>query len=219
MGHKRRWVGAYRRLREMIDEGELGMVPQLEANISKPSMLNPRPGWRNDPTEAPVGSMTGQGIHLVDIFYYLSGPVKRLCAFSKKLLGRSNLDDVTSVVFEFESGPLGYLGTSYVTPRIVTVAAFGTEANAWSEENGSKLYFQEKDKQARRELPVEMSDCVADELADFARCIREGGCPEVGGSEGLEVAAVLEAIIESVKSNRVVEVSQIRGPRAIRKHN
>ncbi|MEK6709034.1 MAG: Gfo/Idh/MocA family oxidoreductase [Nitrospinota bacterium] len=211
VGHHRRRLGATRRIRGMIEQGALGMLHQLEANFSIPNWQNPKPGWRTDPAERPAGGMTGQGVHMVDNFHYLAGPVKRLSAFSKKLLGRTSLNDVTSAIFEFESGPLGYLGTTLVIPKMINLSAFGTDGAAWSEEDGTRLYFQGRDENARKELPVEAGDPVAEQLKEFSRCIREGGRPETGGPEGLEVVAVLEAIIESMNTGRAVEVAPFRG--------
>ncbi len=210
VGFKRRRLGATRRIREMLDAGELGALQQLDAVISGPQGQNPSPGWRGDRAECPVGGMTTMGVHMVDNFYYLAGPVKRVFAFSKKVLAPGNLDDVSIIGMEFESGPLGYLSTSLVIPKIITTAAYGTEAAAWSEEDGSRLYLQKKNEPARRELPVEAGDSVADQLAEFARCIRGGGVPETGGREGLEVTAVLQAIEKSVAAGKAVEVSEFR---------
>ncbi|MDP6107633.1 MAG: Gfo/Idh/MocA family oxidoreductase, partial [Candidatus Brocadiia bacterium] len=42
VGHHRRRQGATRRLREMLDKGELGMLHHLEANLSSPIGLKPR---------------------------------------------------------------------------------------------------------------------------------------------------------------------------------
>ncbi|MEE9257879.1 MAG: Gfo/Idh/MocA family oxidoreductase [bacterium] len=211
VGHNRRKQGGNRRLREMIDKGELGMIHQVEGNLSLAGGQNPRQGWRNDTAECPAGAMTGLGVHMVDNLHYLAGPVKRVCAFSKKLLGNGNLDDVTTILMEFEGGPLGYINTTYVVPKICTNAVFGTQANAWTEEEGTKLYFQKLDQQAREELPCEAGDALAEQMAEFARCIREGATPETGGPEGIEVVAVLEAIVESVNTGQVVEVSRFRG--------
>ncbi len=210
VGHNRRRQGANRRIREMIDGGDLGMLHQLEANLSLPLGQNPGPGWRNDPKEVPTGGLTGLGVHMIDNLHYLAGPVKRVCSFSKKLLGAGNLDDATTIILEFESGPLGYFSCSLVLPKICMTAAFGTEASAWADEEGSKLYFQKKDQQAREDVPVEAGDALADQMAEFARCVRGGGAPETGGPEGIEVVAVQEAIIESAASGKVVEVSQYR---------
>jgi len=54
-------------------------------------------------------------------------------------------------------------------------------------------------------------DGVAEELSHFAHCIRTGESPEAGGVEGLEIAAVLEAMQESVRSGRAVEMKDFRG--------
>jgi predicted dehydrogenase len=148
----------------------------------------------------------------VDNFYYLGGPVKRVFAFSKKVLAPGNLDDVSVIGMEFESGPLGYLSTSLVIPKVITTVAYGTEAAAWSEEDGSRLYLQKKDDPARRELPVEAGDSVADQLSEFARCIRGEAVPETGGREGIEVTAVLQAVEKSVATGKAVEVSEFRAP-------
>ena len=210
VGHHRRRQGGNRRMREMIDKGELGMVHQLEANLSLPMGQNPKPGWRNDTAEIPTGGLTGLGVHMIDNLLFLAGPVKRVSAFSKKILRAGNIDDVTAVILEFESGPLGYIGFSLVLPKICVTFAFGTDACAWAEEEGAKLYFQKVDQQAREELPVEGGDALADEMAEFARCIRDGGAPETGGPEGIEVVAVQEAVIESAASGRIVEVADYR---------
>ncbi len=210
VGHHRRRQGATRRIREMIDKGELGMIHQLEANLSLHMGQTPRPGWRSDPKESPAGAMTGLGVHMVDNLHYLAGRVKRLAAFSKRLLGKSALDDTTGIVLEFEKGPLGYIGTTYVIPKICVTAAFGTEANAWSEEEGGKLYVAKKGEDARTSLPVQGVDPLADELAEFARCIQGKAKPETGGPEGLEVVAVLQSIIESATTGRLVEVDTFR---------
>ncbi len=211
VGHNRRKQGGNRRLREMIDKGELGMIHQVEGNLSLPKGQGPRLGWQNNTAEWPAGAMTGLGVHMVDNVHYLAGPVKRLCAFSKKLLGNLNIDDVTTIILEFESGPLGYINSTYVIPKICTNAVFGTQANAWTEEEGAKLYFQKVDQEAREELPCEAGDCMTEQMTEFAKCIREGATPETGGPESIEVVAVLEAVIESANTGQVVEVSKYRG--------
>ncbi len=214
VGHHRRRQGANRRLREMIDRGELGMVHVLEANLSNPNGQNPRGGWRNDPEECPAGGMTGLGVHMVDNLQYLGGPVKRVSAFSKKLLGRGNLDDVTSVILEYESGPLGYINTTYVIPKQCTTAAHGTEAAAWSEDEGERLFLQKKEETRRSELSVDGGDALAEEIAEFGKCIRGEAAPETDGAAAKEVVAVLESIVESARSGRVVDVAEVREGRA-----
>lgn len=210
VGHHRRFQGATRHIRKMIDAGGLGDLYQLEANLSMPGG-GARTGWRDDPAECPVGSMTGLGVHMVDNLHYLAGPVKQVFAFSTKLTSVGNLDNVTSIVAEFESGALGYIGTCSGVPKLFSTAVFGTECNAWCEDEGNKLFLQKKGEMVRSEVSIEGGDAIAEELAAFGNSIRSGEKAEVGGPEGCEVIVFLEAVIESVRSGKAVELSTYRG--------
>ena len=210
VGHNRRRQPAIRRLRGFVEEQRLGTLHHAEANLSYPKGLNPRTGWRGDPAESPAGGMVGLGVHMVDNLIYLLGRVKRLSAFSKQILQISRLDDATTIMVEFESGPLGFVGTSMVIPDVAMTALFGTEMAAWSEGDGTRSYVQRSGDSDRTEQPVETLDTIRDELEEFARCIRNGERPEVGGEEALEVIVVLEGMLESVRDARVVDLDEIR---------
>lgn len=211
IGHNRRRQPANRRIRSMIEKGELGTVLQLEgvhtaAGGHKPTL----PPWRRDPAECPAGGMTALGVHTVDTFNYWVGPARRVSAFSTRVAGLSALDEATTVMVEYDGGVLGSIGTSYFTAPLVSVAAYGTEGAAWNEEDGGRLFVQGRGDGARTETPVETIDTIVDEMAEFARCISEGGRPETGGPEGVEIAAVLEAIARSASSGSAVDVDELR---------
>jgi predicted dehydrogenase len=209
VGHHRRRQTATRELKRLIEAGELGQVHLLEANLSTAMGMTRRPGWRDVAEESPLGGMTALGVHVVDNLIYLAGRPKSVSAITKKLRGATNLDDVTTLIFEFESGPLGYVGTSLVLPKILTTAVFGTDGLAWSEEEGTRLFRQAPDQTSRVEYPVTPIDAIVDELAEFASCIRSGTSPEVDGAQALEVVAVLEASILSEQRKQVVEISEV----------
>jgi predicted dehydrogenase len=211
VGHNRRRQPATRRLKEMVDSGDLGTVHYAEANLSYPKGLNPRTGWRGDPAESPAGGMTGLGVHMADNLIYLLGRPSRVAAFSKKVIGLGALDDVTTVTLEFESGPLGFLASSMVIPDIARTALWGTEGAAWNELDGEKFFVQAVGEKDRTEQSVDTLDTVQDELVEFETNVREGRRPETGGPEALEVVAVLEGLVESASSGRVVDLDEVRG--------
>jgi predicted dehydrogenase len=211
VGHNRRRQPANRRIRSMVESGELGTVVQLEGFHSSPGAHKPDlPAWRTDPNECPAGGMTALGVHTVDTFNYLVGPAARLVAFSKKVAGVSTLDEATAVTIEYESGPIGQIGTSYFVPGLVSLAVYGTDLNVWNEEDGGRLFTQARVDKARAEQAVEQIDTIRDEVVEFARSIRDGGTPETGAPEGLEVAVVLEGIARSVDSGRAIDLSSLR---------
>ena len=152
--------------------------------------------------------MTGLGIHHVDTFQYLLGPIARVFALSRRqVLTGMEIDDTTGILLEFTSGILGYLGTAFVLAnRTNLLTLHGTEAQAFSEAEGSRLFLQKKGEPDRSAIPLAPADVIVEELAEFSRCVREGGRPEVGGEEGTANVAVLEAIVESAKTGGAVLV-------------
>jgi predicted dehydrogenase len=156
--------------------------------------------------------MTALGVHMVDTFHFLVGRARRLSAFSRQAAGPA-IDQATTLLIEYEGGAIGAISTSYFAPPIVTLAAYGTGGNAWNEEDGNRLFFQAPGDKLRSEQPVEVLDTVADELAEFVGCIRRGAQPETGGAAGLEVAAVLEATLESSRTGRSVDLAALRDRR------
>lgn len=210
VGHHRRRSAANRALKRMVDEGALGVIHLVEATMHVPKYLDPVDSWRATPDESPAGAMTALGVHMVDTFQYLLGPITRVTALSKRVLARWELDDITTIAFEFGSGPLGTLATSLVLPRTCDIGLYGTEQAAWSLEDGSRLFVQPRTEMVRREEPVEKVDELVEQLDELARCVREGGRPETGGPEAVDVIAVLTAIVTSIRTGSAVDVDPIR---------
>ncbi len=208
VGHHRRRHGANRRIKAMIDKKELGTLHQYEANLSV--FKKQPPTWRSNPEEQPLGALTGLGAHMIDTLHYWAGPMKRVFCFSKQVIGRQPIDEATVVVIEFEQGSLGYIGFSLSVPKICTVAAFGNEASAWSEEEGARLYFQKNSEFTRTELSVEAGDALVDQITEFTRSIQGEASPETGGPEGLAVVEVMAALIESHRIGKPVDVADFR---------
>ncbi len=217
VGHQRRKQAASRALKRLLDEGTLGRVAQVEGNMSADAGFTMvKPGaWRAVPAEAPGGAMSNLGIHHVDTFQYLLGPIARVMALSRRVaLTGVEIDDATSILFEFASGSLGYLGTSWVhANRTSVITLHGTAAQAWSEADGARLFLARRGQPERTAVPLTPVDAVVEELAEFARCVREGTRPEVGGEEATGNIAVLDAIVESARIGRAVLVESTEGQR------
>ena len=207
VGHNRRRQPANRRIRSMIDGGELGAVHHLEANHSGPLALNPDlPAWRKDSAETPGGGMTAMGVHQIDTFQYFAGPIARASAVSTSLSPDWQSDDTTAVIFEFSSGVIGQLVTCQATGPVVDVAVHGRDASAWNLIDGAKLLVQQRGTTDRREVDTPVLDTIADELVEFAAAIHGEASPETDGAVGRSVVAVLEAVVESAASGASVDV-------------
>ncbi|HEX9863934.1 MAG TPA: Gfo/Idh/MocA family oxidoreductase [Acidimicrobiia bacterium] len=209
VGHQRRRTTAKRRIKHMLEAGELGDIETVVTQQSLPNGFKmPEEAWRWDPDQSPLGSMTSLGVHKIDTMHYLIGPIRSVFAFTRA--GRSHpIDEATILAVEFENGALGTLTTSFFTPLVNDTSVFGTGGAAYSSEGGSKLMVQGRDDAAAEEVALEPIDPVVDQLTAFAAAIRGETTVEVDGEAGLAVIAVMEAAVESAASGRAVEVTDV----------
>jgi predicted dehydrogenase len=206
VGFQRRRLPAHREIKRLIDDGSIGDIESLEANHSLPNRI-PDDAWRWDEEESPLGSMTSLGIHQIENFHYLAGPITRVGTVSRR--GRSvSIDEATAMVFEFSSGAVGTLVSSFFTPWRISLSVYGTEGAAFADRDGSHLGYQRRGENAPTEIPLTEVDAVVDQLAHFAECVISGQTPEVSGDQGLAVVAVLEAAKRSVESGAIEPVEK-----------
>ena len=207
VGHAFRRLGAPRRVKQLLDDGALGRVVLAEANMSLPGSFKPD-AWRAHRERNPGGPIMQLGIHHVDTLAYWLGPVQRASGRFAHVHSPVDIDDVGVVTLEFESGALGSLTGSYVSPKTLSLRLLGTEAvldqrtdfSVWPDARaldgvttltlaGEPVDFDER-------------DMLAEELAEFGRCIRGEAEPETGADEGIAalgaVLAALEAHAEAV---------------------
>jgi predicted dehydrogenase len=200
VGHAFRRLGASRRVKQLVGDGALGRVVLAEANMSLTGSFKPG-AWRGERERNPGGPIMQLGIHCLDTLTYWLGPVRRASGRFARVHTEADIDDVGVVTLEFESGALGALTGSYVSPKTLSLRLFGTEAvldcrtdfSVWPDAQaldavttitlgGEPVEFEER-------------DMLADELAEFGRCIRGEAVPETGADEGIAaLAAVRQAL-------------------------
>jgi predicted dehydrogenase len=211
VGHQSRREAGVRRLKELIDAGELGEVIGVEANISTDTGLSVAPGtWRWSREQCPGGPLMQIGIHHIDTLCYLLGPVDRVFGVQRHRLIAAPIDDATVTLLEFRCGVVGHLTSHYATARAVDIRVMGTKANACYDRTlGLRIRRDTRTRVVEETLPLPAVDPVAEEITEFARCIRKGGRPEVGGEEGTFALAVVLAALESGRQGVGVKVEDL----------
>jgi predicted dehydrogenase len=201
VGHAFRRLGAARRVRELIDAGALGRVVLAEATFSLPGSF-PQGAWRAHRERNRGGPLMQLGIHHVDTLASWLGPIAGTTGRFARVATDADIDDVGVVTVAFASGALGVVTGSYVSPKTLALRLQGTEAvldyrtdfSVWPDaralDGATTLTL------AGAPVAFEPRDVLAEELAEFRRCIRDGGAPETGGREG---TAALRAIVEALE--------------------
>jgi len=221
VGFNWRFQPALQEIRRMLDDGRLGKLLHLEGNFCGPSVYRfGRDHWRQAREEGPAGGMTGRGVHVVDAFLYLAGPVASVHAQSFRRVLDHGLDDTTSMLFEFRSGASGYLSTIIATAETWRMQIFGSRG--WAEVGDVehlttwelKSCFVDPDNLHVHHKPqitrFEPLSTERAELENFARAAAERRPLAIAGGDELHGVAIVEAVLKSAKTNKTVSLATKR---------
>ncbi len=202
----------------MLEDGRLGTLLHLEGNFCGPSAYRfTKDHWRQERDEGPAGGMTGRGVHTLDAYLYLAGRVASVHAQSFRRAQDYGLDDTTSMLFQFDSGATGYLGTVIATAETWRMQVFGSRG--WAEVGDVQhlttwemrvCYVNPENLHVHHKPEVVTFPQVSTERAElehFARAIGEKRPLAIAGGDEEHGAAVLEAIMKSAKAGRTVRVA------------
>jgi predicted dehydrogenase len=205
-GFNRRFLPAMIEMKRMIAAGELGTVMHLEGNFSGSGALAYAPGmWRADPGESPAGGMTGMGIHVIDAFIHLAGPIASVRCESRRLALKIEMDDTTHATLRFASGASGYIGTVAATGRATRVQIFGSKGWAHMSDHETLDTADLSGAVKPRDFPK--TDIERRELEAFAAAIAGKAAYPVAVEEAIHGVAVMEACLKSAtKDGERVEV-------------
>lgn len=200
VGHHFRLMPSMRVLAELKEKGAFGTIMHVEGNYSHDWLANyPADSWRMQAVESRAGGMTGMGIHVLDCFRDLVGPMKRIAALSKSRALKLPTGDTTSALIEFESGATGTLATTIKTPFEWRIAVYGENCHAVSVSETRAIV-----KYAGKE--AEVIDRPADihlgrNLDYFAKAVMGQGAFPISPEGILQTASALEAVFKSVDAD------------------
>jgi predicted dehydrogenase len=116
IGHERRFEPAMEEMRRLFEQGALGRILLMDANVSHNLFRRASPAnWRRDPKQAPAGAWTALGIHLGDMFVSLAGKPVRVAARTASQIFPAPSEDFVSAEIDFENGARGRI-TCLSTP-------------------------------------------------------------------------------------------------------
>lgn len=206
-GTNKRCFASMRELKRIVDEGALGEILHIEGHFSNEHSTRVAGGWRDDPTESPGGGMTGAGLHVLDAFINLAGPIRQVDArlFSRK--PSPDPRDVVAVLTEFESGATGLMATVRAAPMFWRVHVFGTKGAA--EARGEDTLIVGKIGEEWKAHTFTHVDPLRVLVEAFADAI-EGKAPfPVSTAQMLDMIGAFEAVVASIESGRPVHVGEL----------
>jgi 1,5-anhydro-D-fructose reductase (1,5-anhydro-D-mannitol-forming) len=200
IGHELRRLGAARKAKAAVESGALGTVVLAEANFSLASPV--RPGTWKEGRGTPLVQL---GVHHADTLQYLLGPVARTTGRLNRVVSEVDIDDTGAAILEFESGAIGTIASSYVSPKTYSIRLLGTEAVLDYRTDISVWPAADRlDSMTTVTIGGEVAafahvDPLVEELEELGRCARGEAIPETGADEGI---AALRVILDALAPRR-----------------
>lgn len=197
VGHSERFMGIYRKAREMIEQNAIGRVVLVEANYSSQrAKRHTSEAWRFSRETCPGGPMLQLGIHEVDTIYYLTGckPLKVYGLFTDDYTATQN-EDAGMIIMKLENEILAYVGSSYVSPPTKSMVIYGDEGRI--DIRDSAILLSKGGRTDRIDIEEESEDAsYIRQFESFAENIRCKKHPEVDGETGLQNLGVVLAALK-----------------------
>jgi predicted dehydrogenase len=201
-------------LRTALRAGRLGSPVLASGRVKwyRPPEYYAQSRWRGTWTLDGGGALMNQGIHTVDLFLWLLGPVARVRAAASTRLHAIEVEDTAVAILEFENGALGVIeaATSIYPgyPRRIEVT--GTEGTMVVEDDrivrtdlrsspGSAVAAAATTESAAS--PV-VSDVSAHQriIEDFVRTVQTGSPLACDAREGRKSVAIVQAVYEAART-------------------
>ena len=190
-------------------------------------------GWRGTFALDGGGAFMNQGIHNVDLLYWLMGDVVEVAAFTDTLAHeRIEVEDAGVATLRFANGALGVIecSTAAYPGLLKKTEIHGTEGSAVVEQDSVLLWeFLKKSPKDRavRDKLMDNDDNTGgaadpsaishtghrDQLKDFIRSMERGTKTAVDGEEGRKSVELILAIYKSAWTGKMVKLPLTSDPK------
>ena len=204
LGNNKRCFSSMRELKRVVAAGELGDILHIEGNFSNEHSTRVKGGWRDDPRESPGGGMTGAGLHVLDAFVNLAGPIAKVDARVFSAKPPPDPRDAAAALIEFKSGATGVMATVRAVPMFWRIHVFGTKGSAEAREETMLTVAKVGEQPQTTTYPA--VDSLGTLIEAFGETIETGKQFPVTTADMLDVVGAFEAIIRSMGEGRPVTV-------------
>ncbi len=197
-GNNKRCFASMRELTNVLASGILGEPLHIEGHFSNEHSTRVAGGWRDDPREAPGGGMTGAGLHILDAFVNLMGPVVRVDARLFAAKAPPDPRDVVAALLEFASGAHGLMASVRAAPPYWRVHVFGSRG--WAEARDEDTLTIARLGEAPQSRTFPHVDSLRVLIESFADAVEKRAPFPVSPAQMLDVVGAFEMTIASIEA-------------------
>ncbi|HKB13702.1 MAG TPA: Gfo/Idh/MocA family oxidoreductase [Vicinamibacterales bacterium] len=203
-----------RALKAIVDSGALGSLSLVHAQVPwwRPPEYYRDSRWRGTWALDGGGALINQAIHTVDLLLWLCGPVTRVVGKAATRFHRIEVEDTAVAILEFASGALATLEATTCAypgrPRRIEISGSTGTAILDGDRLVPATGQVASDPPPQNVASPVVSDVSAhrDVIVDFIHAIANRTEPCCGGRDARRSVQVVEAVYESSRRGRPVDI-------------
>lgn len=220
---QRRTSKLWQLVKQAVDEQRFGKLVLGSAYLKyfRSQQYYDSAGWRGTWALDGGGALMNQGVHLIDLFRWIMGPVDTIFAFADHLARNIEVEDTCVASVKFASGAFGTMeGTTSVTPGLNHRMELHGE-DGTIRIDGENIVSWDVPGENKDEVAAQLSDNIGDaasdptaiagdghqmQIADLLAAINEGREPMVNGEEARKAVEFILAVYKSAQSGQPVKL-------------
>ena len=216
-GFNHRFHPAIRKAKELLDAGTIGRLFNIRAAYGHGGRPGMEKEWRASKDLCGGGELLDQGVHIIDLIRWFGGEIKELTGNIETKFWDMEVEDNAYVIAKTEKDVTASFHVSWTNwKNIFSFEMFGTEGylkitGLGGSYGGESLEIGRRKKEGGRpdveaiEFPQE-DVSWKEEWKEFKSAISENREPIGNGFDGLKANQVIEAIYQSSKEKKVVDL-------------
>ena len=221
MAFNNRFRGDTQLLKKCIEAGELGEIYYAKTGWLRRKGIPGMGGWFTTKSMSGGGPLIDLGVHVLDLTLWLMGNPKPTyvvgSAYAKfgpeiaeRMGGTYDVEDLATGLVKLENGATVFVEASWhshIEREVIYTQLIGTKGGA--EFNPLRIYTDVNGNSADTVLQHPNVSGHEMEIVHFVECIRENKTPIATGEHGLHIQLILDALYESARTGKGVEVDQL----------
>jgi len=167
-------------------------------------------GWRKR-RKTEGGSAANQGVHFIDLLQWFMGPIRTVYGRSGTFAHNIETEDLSMALLTFESGAWGSIVTTTASyPSLgSSIEITGDNGSIVWRDGNVTLYKRKDDPEPSLDEFQLDPDRPKNIIEDMVSAVKGGSHVMVDGVEGRKTVAIINAIYESSKTGKIVELDQL----------
>lgn len=214
LAHSLRYSTPFRRLAELLDEGEFGQPRLIFGNYLMFKDYRQYPEWKRRASQAGGGVLLRDGLHILDAILRVAGaaPVE-VWGQAARLANEAEVEDTFLGGIRFENGALAQLNFSNVAraenqvslvvhTQSATLKATLEELQVWSEGVAHGVNLPSTAGLTPVITEAAKGDLWANQMAYFIDCVALDTEPNVTGADRRKVLQIIERLYEAARQGK-----------------